>query len=128
MFLLQKLKLKLFLYEKVQKTRTSGNENMQKATITFYNIIRLHFNKNLKIRRKPEESRSFLPRRQPFFPEFRSMVSSGIYFAGVEMLPCKLASAQIDAGTYRCGKNKRGACTESIGIGPPVQTHSLFSR
>ena len=66
-----------------------------------------------KFENSPETrgKRPFLPQRQAFFPEFRPMIPSGIYFAGVEMLPCKLASAQIDAGRYRCGKNKQGACT-----------------
>jgi hypothetical protein len=41
----------------------------EKATITFYNIIRLDFNKILKICRKTGAWRCLLRGKQAFFPE-----------------------------------------------------------
>jgi len=55
---------------KRKKAAHRGTKICKKATITFYNIIRLHVKKNLKIRRKPEASDSFLPRKQGFSLNF----------------------------------------------------------
>jgi len=70
----------------------------KKPSITFYNIIRFHFNKKIKNCPKPEASRSFWPEGKRSSQNSGPMVSSGIYFAGFEILPCKLASAQNTCG------------------------------
>ncbi|UCG50174.1 MAG: hypothetical protein JSU94_10360, partial [Phycisphaerales bacterium] len=98
-------------------------EMCEKATTRFYSIMRVDFNKNLRIRGKPEASCSLLSRAEACFPEFRSMVRSASYFAGVEMLPFQVACAPIDTGIYRCRKDEQGAFAEPIGIEAPAQSH-----